>query len=153
METIDSVLDYLVDTSELGLVLGGLCGVTLYATGDASYGIHDERKSHSWCTLHIRVGSVAFLSSSKKQTVTADLSTVAEFIATYLVAKEIMWARSLLGETGYVQLQPTILGEDNMSTIAMINNDSNSNKLKHIDICFNLIREQVLKLIIHIQHL
>ena len=84
---------------------------------------------------------------------TADSSTVAEFIAMRLVAKEIMWARALLGEMGHVQLEPTILEEDNMSTIVMINNDSNSNKTKHIEIRFNLIREQVLKLIIHLQHL
>ena len=58
---------------------------------------------------------------------TADSSTVAEFIATHLVAKEIMWARALLGEMGHTQLEPTILGEDYMSTIAMINNGSNSN--------------------------
>ena len=78
---------------------------------------------------------------TKKQTVTADSSTVAEFITTHLVAKEIMWANALLGEMGHPQLEPTILDEDNMSTIAMIN--SNSNKTKHIEIRFNLIREQV----------
>ena len=144
METIDRVLKYLVNTSELGLVLGGLGGATLYATVNASYGTHDDRKSHSGCTLHIGVGSGAFLPRSKKQTVTADSSTVAEFIATHLVAKKIMWARALLSEMGHVQLEPTILGEDNMSTMAMINNDSNSNKTKHIEIRFNLIREQVL---------
>ena len=43
METIDRVLDYLVNTPELGLVLGGLGGVKLYATVDASYGTHDDR--------------------------------------------------------------------------------------------------------------
>ena len=64
-----------------------------------------------------------------------------------------MWARALLGEMGHPQLEPTILGENNMSTIAMINNDSNSNKTKHIEIRFNLIREQVLKMIIELQHL
>ena len=54
---------------------------------------------------------------------------------------------------GHPQLALTILGEDNMPTIAMINNDSNSNKTKHIEIHFNLIREQVLKIIIEHQHL
>ena len=38
---------------------------------------------HSDCALHICVGSGAFLSRSKNQTVTADSSTVAEFIATH----------------------------------------------------------------------
>lgn len=64
-----------------------------------------------------------------------------------------MWARSLLGEMGHTQREPTILGEDNMSTIAMINNDSNSQKTKHIEIRFNLIREQVQRLIIQLEHL
>ena len=54
---------------------------------------------------------------------------------------------------GHTQVMPTIFGEDNMSTIAMINNDSNSSKTKHIEIRFNLIREKVLKMIIELQHL
>ena len=124
----------------------------LHATVDASYGTHDVRKSHSGCTLHIGMGSGAFLFRSKKQTVTADSSTVAEFIATHLAAKEVMWARSILGEMAYSQLEPTVLGEDNMSTIAMINNDCNGQKTKHIEIRFDLIREHVQKLIIQLQH-
>ena len=153
MLTVDRVLDYLVNTPDLGLVLGGLGGVVLYATVDASYGTHDDRKSHSGCTLHIGEGSGAFLSRSKKQTVTADSSTVAEFIATHLVSKEIMWARALLEEMGFAQDTPTVLGEDNMSTIHMINNDCNGQKTKHIAIRFNLIREQVKSLAIQLEHL
>ena len=153
MVTLDRVLEYLVNSPELGLVLGGLGGVVLYATVDASYGTHEDRKSHSGCTLHIGEGSGAFMSRSKKQTVTADSSTVAEFIATHLASKEIMWARAILEEMGYGQDQPTVLGEDNMSTIAMINNDSNGQKTKHIAIRFNLIREQVRSLAIQLQHL
>ena len=43
METIDRVLDYVVNSADLGLVLGGLGVVKLYATVDASYGTHDDR--------------------------------------------------------------------------------------------------------------
>ena len=125
----------------------------LYATVDASYGTHEDRKSHSGCTLHIGAGSEAFLSRSKKQTVTADSSTVVEFIAIHLVCKEVMWVRGLLSEFGYSQLEPTVLGEDNMSAIAMINNDCNGQKTKHIKIRFNLIREQVKLLKIALQYL
>ena len=74
METVD----YLASTPGFGVVLGGLGGVVLYATVDAFYGPHDDRKSHSGCTLHIGEGSGAFLSLSKKQTRTANSSTVAE---------------------------------------------------------------------------
>ena len=64
-----------------------------------------------------------------------------------------MWARAILGEMGYVQSAPTVLGEDNMSTIAMIKNDCNGQKTKHIAIRFNLIRELVQQLEIAIEHL
>ena len=43
MVTLDRVLEYLVNTPELGLVLGGHGGVLLYATVDASYGTHEDR--------------------------------------------------------------------------------------------------------------
>ena len=112
----------------------------LYATVDASYGTHDDRKSNSGCTPHIGEGSGAFMSCSKKQTATADSFTVAELIAAHVVSKEIMWARALLEEMGYSQDTPTALGEGNMSTIHIINNDCNGQKTKHITICFNLIR-------------
>ena len=143
MVAVDRILQYAAGTSTLGLTFHSGEGIILYGSCDASYGNHDDRKSHSGVTLHIGRNSGSFLSRSKKQTVTADSSTVAEFIAAHVATKEIMWARSLLGELGYPQILPTVLLEDNMSTIHMINNDCNSQKTKHIDIRYNLIREQV----------
>jgi len=64
-----------------------------------------------------------------------------------------MWARSLLGEMGYLQINPTILQEDNMSTIHIINNDCNGQKTKHVDIRYNLVREQVQLNHIKMEHL
>ena len=53
---------------------------------------------------------------------------MAEFIATHLASKEVMWARTLLSEMGNDQKAPTVLGEDNMSLIAMIQNDCNGRR-------------------------
>ena len=64
-----------------------------------------------------------------------------------------MWARAMLAELGYPQLNLTILYEDNMSTIAMINNDCNSQKTKHVAIKYNLVREQVQLKHIQMTHL
>ena len=153
MKAVDRVLQYIASTPEHGLVFSSTEGVVLYGTVDASYGNHEDRKSHSGCTLHIGRNSGAFLSRSKKQTVTADSSTVAELIAAHLATKEIMWARSMLAELGYPQLNPTILQEDNMSTIHIINNDCNTQKTKHIDIRYNLVREQVQKKNLSMLHL
>ncbi len=40
-----------------------------------------------------------------------------------------------------------------MSTIAMVNNDGNSQKTKHIDIRYNLTRKQVKNKVITMEHL
>ena len=71
-------------------MLGGLGGVELYATVNPSCGTHDDHKSHSGCSLHIGAGSGTFLSRSKKQIVTVDSSSVAEFIATHLATQEVI---------------------------------------------------------------
>jgi hypothetical protein len=144
---------YLAGTRSLGLCFHSGEGIVLYATVDASYANHLDRKSHTGCTLHIGKTSGSFHSRSKKQTITADSSTVAEFIAAHFAAKEIMWARSFLAELGFPQSTPTILFEDNKSTIAMIENQSNTQRTKHIDIRYNMIREQVLQQVIRMEHL
>jgi hypothetical protein len=103
---INRVLLYVAGTREKGLKLCSEDGITLYATVDASYACHPDFKSHSGCTLHIGRHSGAITALSKKQTVTADSSTVAEFVATHTVTREIMWARSFLASVGYPQTLP-----------------------------------------------
>ena len=90
MVSLDKVFECLVYLSELCLVLDVLGRVTFYATVVASHGTHEVLKSLSGCTLHKGTSPGAFLSRSKKQTVTVDSSTVAEFIATHLACKEVM---------------------------------------------------------------
>ena len=90
MKYVDRVLQYIASTPHHGLVFYSKEGVVLYATVVASYSNHEDRKSHSGCTLYIGLISGAFLSRSKKQTVTADCSTVAEVIAAHLATKEII---------------------------------------------------------------
>jgi hypothetical protein len=143
MKAADHVLSYVSSTRELGLTLHSGEGIVLYATVDASYAYHKDLKSHTGCTLHIGRHSGSVLTQTKKQTVTADSSTVAEFIAAHYAAKQIMWARNFLSELGFAQGQPTTLFEDNKSTIALINNKGNGSKTKHIELRYQFIREQV----------
>eukprot|EP00607_Mallomonas_marina_P006403 CAMPEP_0182425052 /NCGR_PEP_ID=MMETSP1167-20130531/11387_1 /TAXON_ID=2988 /ORGANISM="Mallomonas Sp, Strain CCMP3275" /LENGTH=203 /DNA_ID=CAMNT_0024605379 /DNA_START=113 /DNA_END=724 /DNA_ORIENTATION=+ len=143
MTCVDRVLDYVAGTPEKGIRFHKNIPVILCSTVDASYGMHEDRKSHTGCTVHLGEHSGPFIARSKKQTVTADSSTVAEFIAAHTAAKEIMWARNIMAELGYKQGEPTVLREDNKSTITMIDNECHGPKTKHIDIRYNLIREQV----------
>jgi hypothetical protein len=144
---------YVAGTRTLGLRFLSGEGIMLYCTVDAAYANHIDRKSHTGVTLHVGRNSGSFHSVSKKQTITADSSTVAEFIGTHIAAKEVMWARAFLKELGFPQSGPTIMFEDNKSTIAMISNPGNGQKTKHIDVRYNFIREQVMRKAITMQHL
>ncbi len=57
--------------------------------------------------------------------------------------KHILATRMFLAEIGFPQQQPTILYQDNLSTIAMINNPAHSKRTRHLKIRFNIIREHI----------
>ena len=152
-EGVIRILQYVKNTRTLGLRLYSGEGIKLYATVDASYACHTDLKSHTGCTLHLGRTSGSVFSLSKKQTVTADSSTVAELIAAHLAAHEIMWARNFLQELGYPQTEPTTLFEDNLSTISLIVNKGNGQRSKHIDLRYNFVREQVVEKVLAMIHL
>lgn len=139
------ILQYILGTIHLGLRFKSVNGITLMATVDASYASHSDLKSHTGCTLHIGENSGSFLSVTEKQSITADSSTVAEFIAGHTVAKKIMWARNFLSELGplFAQSLPSVVYEDNQSTIHLFHKQSNAHKTKHIALRYNFIREQI----------
>jgi hypothetical protein len=152
-EAIQRVLYYIVGSRDLGLLFHSGEGIKLYATVDASYATHNDLKSHTGCTLHIGRNSASFRSLTKKQSVMADSSTVAEYIGAHVAAKEILWARNFLFELGFEQQEATTLFEDNQSTIKLIGKPGNGNKTKHIDLRFNFIRDQVAQRTIQIEYL
>ena len=153
LKAINRVISYLVGTKDLALTLGSNEGIVLYATVDASYATNEDLRSHTGFTLHIGRDSGAIMATSKKQKLIADSSTIAEFIATHIVAKEILWCRRLLFSLGYPQTEPTILFEDNKSTISMIKNKCNGKRTKHIDVRYNLIRELCEQMVIAMTYL
>ena len=116
------------NTKEKALKLASTNGITLHATVDASYACHEDFKSHSGCTVHVGNLSGSLMTKSAKQKITADSSTAAEFIATHIVAREILWARRFLASIDFPQINPTTLYEDNKSTISMIENKCNVKK-------------------------
>ena len=58
------------------------------------------------------------------------------------VPKMLCQARNFLSELGFTQQAPTVLFEDNQSTIHLINNKGNNGRTKHIGLRLNFIREQ-----------
>jgi virulence-associated protein VapD len=77
-------------------------------------------------------GAVSY--QMKTQSITATSSMEAEFLAAVLAAKQAKYLHVVLEELGFPQHQPTLIYEDNMSAIKMINARVPSDHSCHIDI-------------------
>jgi len=81
--------------------------------------------------------------SNKKQKSVALSTAEAEYTALSGAAQECIWLRQLEDELGSPSEGPTLIFEDNQSTIAMAKNSQFHGHAKHIDIHHHFIREQV----------
>ncbi|GJX96198.1 copia protein [Tanacetum coccineum] len=113
--------------------------LTAYADVDHA-GCQDTRK--------ITYGSAQFLRdkllrwSSKKQKSTAIFSTEAKYIALSGCCAQILWMRSQLADYRFV-FNKIPLDCDNKSVIALCCNNIQHLRLKHIDVRYHFIKEQV----------
>ena len=156
MLAVDRIFRYIAGTKHLGLTFRkdtSLDGLRLFITVDASFALHDDRKSHYGITMHLgRFSGSCFSSSKKAKSVTLS-STEAEYMALCEAAKLVAWGRQFLQELGFDQILPTIIYEDNQSTIHMVNHGNDKGRTKHIDIRYHYIREKVADRSILIEYL
>jgi hypothetical protein len=102
----------------------------------------DTRRS---TTAHVFMLAGACVSwASKLQPTVALSSAEAEYMALCTGVQEAIHLRSLLGDLGYWQREPTPIHEDNQACIAMSSNPAiNHKRSKHIDIRYHFTRERV----------
>ena len=101
--------------------------------------IHDTRRSTTGYAFTLAGGAIAY--RSKTQSLTATSSCEAEFYAAVTAAKVAKYLRSILQELGFTQKSPTLLYEDNASTIKLINAKQPTERSRHIDIQFFAIQD------------
>jgi len=88
---------------------------------DADYaGDCETRKSMSGCMSFLAGGPVIW--SSRRQDCVALSTTESEFIAASETAKDIVWLRKLLTDTGYEYEMPVELRIDNQSAMRLAKN-------------------------------
>ena len=109
---------------------------------DANHGAcKDTGRSTGGYVVKIGTGAVSW--SSKLQTVVALSSTEAEYMAGVEAGKELKWMRSLLGEFGYTFDTASTLCIDSMSAINVSKNPEHHGRMKHLDLKFHWLRENV----------
>ena len=79
------------------------------------------------------------------------LSTEAKYISLSEAAHDVKWLTSLYDELRFHQNRPLLLLEDNNRSLAIANNSQYHKRLKHIDIRWHWIREQIQKELLHLE--
>ena len=138
------ILRYLYGTSNEALVLGMDESVDnkiiLHVYIDASYGVHEDLKSHSG--MIITLGEGAIIAMSTKQKCVSKSSTEAELIAvTDLLPEAFQLKKVIQAVTG--KDVKIVLYQDNQATIAMIKNGAGGGRSKHIKIRFGWLKERL----------
>ena len=83
------MLKYINGSKDLGIILRAENPLKLHAYIDASYGVHEDGKSHSALALTLGQGSI--LAKSSKQKLVTKSSTEAELVAESDFASEAIY--------------------------------------------------------------
>ena len=94
--------------------------------------------------------------ASRKQSVTAQSSTEAEYMAVSEATKQVIWIRHFLysiGKGSVYHGAPTTICEDNQGAIKIADNPINHPKTKHIAVQYHAIRDHISNGEVRLQHL
>jgi hypothetical protein len=139
---IKRVFRYLQGTKDYELVYKPNKNISVVGYSDADWANDlDDRKSISGYIFKVNGNTVSW--SCKKQKVVALSSTEAEYMAYSEAVKEAIWIRELLKDLNYEQLEPSVIFEDNQSTIKLAKNPVQHSRTKHIDTRHHFIRQMI----------
>ena len=155
------VLRYLKGTSDFGLEykraadkakfsLVNVMILIMLCDADNASRIHDSRSTTSWFAMLMN-GIICFKSSVQR---TIALSTVeSEFVALKDACQEIEWLRALIQEMGITVKGPTVVKQDNQSTIKLAVNPVMHVKTKHFRVAQHYVRQLIKDNVITLEYM
>ncbi|KAG8478753.1 hypothetical protein CXB51_028642 [Gossypium anomalum] len=102
-------------------------------------GSKDDMKSTSGCAFTI--GSAMFCWCSKKQSIVAQSTAEAEYVAAARAVNQAIWLRKILADLNLHQREATEIYYDNMSAVAIAKNPIFHGRTKHFSIKLHVVRE------------
>ena len=101
----------------------------------------------------MKMGTRAISWSSRLQSFVALSMTETEFVASTSAGQEILWLRNLFREFGYTHPSASPLFIDNHSALSVAKNPKHHGRMKHLDLRFYWLRDEVAKGTINITHI
>ena len=139
-QSLMHVCRYIFHTRELGITFGKDTGLKLYTDSDFA-NCPISSKSTSGFVATLAGGAVAW--SSRRQSITAQSSTEAEYIAANHAVMESDHLRKVLWSCG-LQVTPVNILCDNNGAIAQAKGINTTDKrMKHVAIRYNLVRDKI----------
>ena len=137
------VLQYLSGTKTYGITYKNIPGshISFLGYANAAYKNRDNNKLTTGYVFIAAGGAITWQSS--RQSMTAESSTEAEYIALWEAGKKASWLRNLYNKLGFTQKEPIVIMQDNTGTVAIAKNPMFYKYTKHIDSHFHWIREKI----------
>ena len=160
-EAVKRVIRYLKGTKDAKLTIG-LGGTFEWAQedrcdrqglegfSDADRNSQEHRHAISGYVFTIDGGAVSW--NLRKQSLVSLSTTESKYMAVMHASKEALWIRAFLSDVFHPLMCPVLLYCDNMSAIAVANNDKYHAHTKHIDIWYHFIREAIVCGLIDLHH-
>jgi len=142
MALLQRILRYLASTPEVGLTFSP-GPITLYCSVDASHNCYQDGKGHYGYSFSLGPHDGAFFACSKKLKLVTLSSTESEYVALCEATRDTIWLRRLLSDLGFPQAEPTVVYQDNKSTIDFVAGHRNHKSTKHINPKFHFTGEAV----------
>ena len=89
---------------------------------------------------------------ARRQSLFADSTCVAEYLAAADAAKMAVHLRLMMSDFGYPQLKPTVIMEDNQACIKVANKWCNHDRTKHVDAHAHVLRDLIARDVVEMQH-
>jgi hypothetical protein len=147
------MMSYLSATARYGLFYRYGGEVKLSAYVDASHGTHTCDGTGRTGIVITLAGNAICCKSSRQKIVTLS-STEAELVALIEGSNNVMWLRNLMSDLNLKDYGPTILYEDNTSTIGLVVNEkTRQQRTRHLNCKYFAIRERIRDNCIVLKHL
>ena len=113
---------------------------SFFGTCDASFNATHDCKGITGWAYHLNGGAISF--KARRQDLIALSSTESELIAVDECVRELRYLHKLLQDFNVQVSLPTIIGQDNMSTIALLKGSHFNARTRHVALRFHHAGEQ-----------